>query len=249
MYILAIENGRCKMKKNKGIILVLLIANFSVISYGCTTQSFKESTAVNENNKETSNKKIVSNKVLVKDLSQKEEEKLNVLLGKSKENNNYAYELVSKRDGKETRAKLWRKGNNYRLDIDENNDISIYIDNNKNEAFMYQRSYNIITNLNSSGKINIKDYEATLDNLDLYNYVKKSNQVIDNKNCAVFEISLGEEKEHIYVWQEYGIIIKVAVYKDEKQQSELLFKDYTVEKVTDEMVNLPRQATYVDWKP
>lgn len=237
------------MKKAKMVILLLLITSFFVIIVGCRVKSSEEKAVVGKSVKEASNNKLVSNKVLTKDLSQKEEERLDALLQKCKGNDNYSYELVSSRDGKETKAKLWRKGNNYKLDIDEKHDISIFINNNKNETFMYEKSYNIITNLNGSGKINIKDYEASLDNLDLYNYVKKPNQVIDNKNCAVYEISLGYEKEYIYIWQEFGIIIKIAIYNGDKVQTELLFKNYEVGKVTDEMVNLPEEATYVDWKP
>jgi len=237
------------MKRVSWVVLELIITIICVTSLGCTTQRIKEKEVINKNIKEASDKKLASNKVLVQELSEKEEEKLFTLLERSKANDNYYYELVSTSDGKETQAKLWRKGNNYRLDIDEKNDISIYIDNNKNETFMHQKSYNIITNLNSSGEINIKDYEAALNNLDLYNYVKKTNEVVDDKNCAVFELSLGEEKEYIYVWQEFGIIIKVAIFKADKLQSELLFKGYTVGKVTDAMVNLPRDAIYVDWKP
>lgn len=237
------------MKKISRIILILLVSNIFVLSLGCTNQRLKEKDVINKKVKETNNKELASNQNLVKGLSLKDEERLETLLKKAKGNNNYSYELVSTRDGKETSSKLWRKGNNYRLDIDDKNAISIFIDTNKDEAFMYDKNYNIITNLKSSGKINIKDYEASLDNLDLYNYVNKPNQVIDGKNCAVFEFSSEEEKEYIYIWQEFGIIIKVAVYRNGMTQSELLFKNYEVGKVTDEAVNLPKNATYVDWNP
>jgi len=243
------NNGRCKMNKVQKIISFFLLANICLINISCTNNDAE--------------KKVMANKVMKKNVNsngtiggnldtvtlEKEEEKLDKLLAKAKAYKNYSYEVVSIKEGKEVSTKFWRKDNKYRLNIDADSNVSIFKDKDKNEEFMYDRNYNIITNVNGSGKINVDDYQVNLEKLDLFTCVRKADEIVDNKNCSVYEFDIGEQKEYIYLWKEFGIVIKIGIHEKNKEYSEILFKNYQIGNVTDEVINIPKDAVYVDWQP
>jgi len=237
------------MNRVHKVISFFLVINISLLTISCSSNSTEEKVMANKELKKNVDNSAVTSKKLNSDTSEKDEERLDKLLTKSKGYTNYSYELVSTKEGKEVSTKFWRKDNKYKINIDANNNVSIFKDKDKKEEFMYERTYNIITNVNGSGKINVDDYQVSLEKLDLFNYVRKSDEIVDNKNCAVYEFDIGEQKECIYLWKEFAIVIKIAIYGNDKSYSELLFKNYQIGNVTDEMINIPKDAIYVDWQP
>lgn len=176
------------------------------------------------------------------------------LMDKSKGIDNFSWECVYFGEGgtQQSAYKLWIKGGKNKLEAEGNGQEGtiMYTDSEKKEFYVYNEADNTAIKVtdDSMGQAIIKpdDFLLGITHGTYDGYARKGNESVGGIQCAVYEYGYSNSSVKLYVWEQYGSVLKAEFYEDGKLMSGYELKDYQVGNVTDDMVTIPANAQIMD---
>ena len=150
-------------------------------------------------------------------------------------------------EGPALESKMWFKDENLRMETNmpEAGGNVVYIANKTDKAmYMYQPAQNIAMKLPykeeqfSGPQDKAQDVDASK-----AHYVGKDK--IDGKTCLVYELSVEGAKEKIWVWEEYGLPLRMET-EAEGQKTIIEYRNVKVGDIDDNMFKLPAGTQIMD---
>jgi outer membrane lipoprotein-sorting protein len=150
-------------------------------------------------------------------------------------------------EGPALESKMWFKDENLRMETDmpEAGGNVVYIANKADKAmYMYQPAQNIAMKLPykeeqfSGPQDKAEDVDASK-----AKYVGKDK--IDGKTCLVYELAIEGGKEKIWVWEEYGLPLRMET-EVEGQKTIIEYRNVKVGDIDDNMFKLPAGTQIMD---
>lgn len=164
---------------------------------------------------------------------------------------NYSFEAVVTDNDKTTPGyKMWVKGKLTRIDTgDGTNEVSMYLDGEKNEAYSYVKSQNIAMKQaykRDPGQSDPYAYASSIDKNTMSQYVNKGSETIDGIKCTAYAYEANGITAKIYISDEYGVVIKYQGIQNGKVTQEVYYKNFKIGSVTDNDVTLPKGVKIMD---
>lgn len=185
-------------------------------------------------------------------------EDLGSLLGKAGGITSLSYdiEITSYQDGQagpEFEGKFWIKGKKYKQEITVAGEKSIVIfDGDKNEGYIISPATNSAMKMTTppedenSPRSPLEEVGA-LEATELDGARSLGREEVDGKECSVWEFSSPDVGTATWwVWEEYGIPIKMKTELSEGFQSEIVYKNIAVNNVSDAEFEIPEGLTVLD---
>jgi len=179
---------------------------------------------------------------------EKGETSLADIFAKNKDIKGMSFEMkTTMPEGIAMESKMWFKGENLRMETNmpEAGGNVVYIANKTDKAmYMYQPDQNIATKLPykeeqfSGPQDKAQDVDASK-----AKYVGKDK--IDGKTCLVYELTVEGAKEKIWVWEEYGLPLRMETEAD-GQKTIIEYSNVKIGDVDDKMFELPAGAQVID---
>lgn len=165
---------------------------------------------------------------------------------------NYTYSATSKLDGQdEIKFKATVKGNKMKFETTTNGvTAAIYYDMDGKVMYTYDPGTKAAMKMEFPGDETVKasDLQYNFHKTDYTGANKVGTEKVAGKDCSVYEYVFGTQKTKIWVWEEYGILLRVAGYEGDKLTNDTTFDTYDIGKVTDDMVTLPKDAQIMELK-
>jgi outer membrane lipoprotein-sorting protein len=165
---------------------------------------------------------------------------------------NYTYSATSLLEGQDAiKFKTAVKGNKMKFETTTNGITSaIYYDLDEKVMYTYDPETKAAMKMEFPGEDTVKasDLQYNFHKTDYTGANKTGTEKIAGKDCVVYEYVFGTQKTKIWVWEEYGILLRVASYEGDKLTNDTTFDVYEIGNVTDEMVTLPKGAQITELK-
>ncbi len=220
---------KTQIKKFLPLLLVLML----VLIAGCSSQ---EKPANTDSGQTPANQQ------------EKGETSLVDVFAKNKGIQSMSFEMTTTMpEGPALESKMWFKGENLRMETNmpEAGGNVVYIANKADKAmYMYQPAQNIAMKLPykeeqfSGPQDKAQDVDASK-----AHYVGKDK--IDGKTCLVYELSVEGAKEKIWVWEEYGLPLRMET-EAEGQKTIIEYRNVKVGDIDDNMFKLPAGTQIMD---
>ncbi|MDD2510691.1 MAG: lipoprotein [Syntrophomonas sp.] len=227
------------MKKNLFITFILLLFAITALVAGCGQKSSetsapapKEAGQSNSSSDDTSAQSLITKGMAVKNIS-------------------YDCE-VSLPEGEKMTMKALIKGKKMRTEMPNpeggGNIISI-IDSDQGFVYIYQPDQKTATKMgiSMSQQDNTPSPQDTMESLnaDIMKYIGK--ETIDGKTCLVYEFQDGnQETSKIWLWEDYGIPLKIESIMDGKK-SVLEYRNVKTDEIPDSMFEIPEGTTIMEF--
>ena len=159
------------------------------------------------------------------------------------------YELVmnSPEMDAQMTGKFWIKGEKIRTEFESPDGAGTMVNimNNK-EAFMVMESQGIATRMDLS-QFNEADNTPKDAMKDLAEEDAKliGKETIDGKKCLIYESKAAEENYKAWIWEEYGVPVKVETTTEEGT-AVIEFKNIAIKDIPDNMFELPAGVEVMD---
>jgi outer membrane lipoprotein-sorting protein len=126
----------------------------------------------------------------------------------------------------------------------------IYYDLGEKAMYTYDPETKAAMKMEFPGEDTVKaaDLQYNFHRTDFSAANKVGTEKIAGKDCTVYEYVFGTQKTKIWIWEEYGIMLRVAGYEGDKLTNDTTFDTYDIGKVTDDMVTLPKDAQMTELK-
>lgn len=172
------------------------------------------------------------------------------LFAKAGEIKGMSFECVSILPGGITMTnKMWIEGENMRMEgqMPETEESVIYIANqSENAMYFYQPAQKMATKMtydNEDGK-----FSSPLDEqeeIDHENALYVGKEKIDGKNCLVYEVSDGDGKSKMWVWEDYGMPLRIEM-ESEGEKIIIEYRNVKIGKIDADMFKLPAGTQIMD---
>lgn len=144
----------------------------------------------------------------------------------------YYYEYVVSIDGTEQVGfKIWSYDNRIRFEGGMEGE-SFYLDYNKGEGYLYMPADKTMIKMPMESIDNEWDspflMTADLDDSAVSGMKHIGDEVLDGKDCAVYEWSYAGGEYTYYIWKDEGIVIRLKVEMDGQSTYEYYFKDLII---------------------
>lgn len=164
------------------------------------------------------------------------------LLEKSKSIDSYYCEVIMKAkigNNVEIPSKMWIKGNKMKVEQKMGPALITinYWDLEEKVMYTYTKESNTATKMEvpATNGLNQK-----LDSLDFDdNIIDKGKTTVDGTTCLVLEYKSGNTSGILYVSEDNALPVKSEVFQNNELKMEMIYKNYEIGKVTEEMVTLP----------
>lgn len=174
------------------------------------------------------------------------EVKVDDLLAKGKSLSGLTYDYVATFSGEQINSKVWVKEGNMRIEmiVPEAGKMISIINTQKNAVYSYSPEQNMATKIpldqSEVDTISPQDYSENM-NSESMKYIK--NETLDGKKCLIYEVSDQDEKVKVWLWEDYGIPLRVEA-SDEGMLVE--YKNIKVEDIDDSLFVLPVGINIMD---
>lgn len=151
-------------------------------------------------------------------------------------------------DGIAMESKMWFEGENLRMEANmpEVGGNVVYIANKADKAlYMYQPAQNMATKLPYTEEQFAGGPQDKAQDVDVSKAHYVGKEKIDGKNCLVYELTVENSKEKIWVWEEYGLPLRMETEVD-GQKTIIEYSNVKIGDVDDKMFELPAGAQVID---
>ncbi|MEN6349470.1 MAG: DUF4412 domain-containing protein [Syntrophomonas sp.] len=227
------------MKKNLFITFVLLLFAITALVAGCGQKSSETSAPAPKEAAQSS--------------SSSDDTSAQSLITKGMEVKNLSYDCdVSEPEGQKLTVKAWIKGKKMRTEMPNpeggGNMISI-IDSDQGIVYIYQPEQKTATKMgiSMSQQDNAPSPQETMESLNAEKMKYTGKETIDGKTCLVYEFQdQNNETSKIWLWEDYGIPLKIESIMDGKK-SVLEYRNVKTDEIPDSMFELPADTTIMEF--
>ena len=163
---------------------------------------------------------------------------------------NYYYEYVMSSGGQRMASfKLWVNGNRIRFDAEAEGQ-TIFLNYDTGEGYVYMPAGNVLMKmpLDQLGS----EWESPflfageIDQMTMDSLKYTGKEMIDGKECYIYEGESGATKMTYYIWKEEGLIVKMIYETNDQSSFEYYFKDLTLGQTYDSELKLPENVDIID---
>jgi hypothetical protein len=163
------------------------------------------------------------------------------ILVKAREIDSLVYDVTMKKFGEDFSSKFWEKKENMRMDVLFKGRTMINLWNREEEVgYLYTAGDTTATEINFEQAKDIFSSSTKQWVEDALNYdlvvIKK--EKVNNKDCLLLKYDKKEGEVKIWVWEEYGLPIKV-ISQEEWGVVEILIENIEISDIPDTMFHLP----------
>ena len=177
------------------------------------------------------------------------ETSLTDIFAKNKDIKGMSFEMkTTMPEGITTENKMWSEGDNLRMEtnVPEVGGNVVYIANKADKAmYMYQPAQNIATKMPYTEEQFAGGPQDKSEDVDASKAKYVGKDKIDGKTCLVYELTGESDKEKIWVWEEYGLPLRMETEVD-GQKTIIEYSNVKVGDIDDKMFKLPAGAQVID---
>lgn len=160
----------------------------------------------------------------------------------------FEMDLEVEEAGKISTAKFWVKGENMRSEMespDGSGTLTNIINASQQEAFMILGGEMAMRIDISQATEGVTMPGEAYEDVDASRAQLVGYEKVNDKDCAVFEVSEGSNNVKYWIWEEYGFPVKTEITAD-GQTTTVEYKNVKVEEIPDSMFEIPAGIEILD---
>ena len=168
-------------------------------------------------------------------------ERLSAILKKAEDISSLKYNVVAKEAWGSSNIRFWQKDNKMRMDVTfQGRRIINLVDTKEDVGYIYNLGYDFATKVELGRvkevlEVSVKERVASLSEYDV---VVLESENVDGKSCLVIKYDTEWEKIKMWIWEDYGIPVKIEK-TTEMGVTEFMIENIEFVEIEDDVFELP----------